>query len=138
MLNLGNATAIAAALVVAAMAGTGGWMARGMVVDTIEIPRVITQQAEMCAAETATVAARATRDEQLRQFKIADRAAEQFDQRSQAAADDRQAEREVLEMEIEHYAQRVRESGRVCALDADDLALLGLRRKPDSPAPGGR
>lgn len=138
MLSLGNATAIAAALVVAAIAGTGGWLARGLVVDTIEIPRVITQQAEICAAETSAVAARATREEQMRQFKIADRAAAQFDQRSKAAADDRQAEREVLEMEIEHYAQRVRETGRVCALDADDLALLGLRQQPDSPAPGGR
>lgn len=117
-----------------ALVGTGaGWTARGLVVEHIEIPRVIEQQVEICTKTTESVAAKATRDEQLRQFQIGERATQTSIEQSKAAADDAQAERDLLEMEIEHYAQRVREGDGgtvrkvVCSLDADDLDLLGLR-----------
>lgn len=124
---------IGAALV--ALAGTGaGWTARGLVVDHIEIPRVIEQQVEICTQTTEAVAAKATRDEQLRQFRIGEGATQTFIEQSKVAADDAQAERDLLEMEIEQYEQREPKGGVdtadrkiICGLDAGDLDLLGLR-----------
>lgn len=115
-----------------------GWLARGIVVDRIEIPRVIEQQAELCAAATESVAAAAIAAEQLRQFKLAERATQRFYEQSRAAADDAQAQRDLLELEIEHYAQRVREGGsNVCALDAAALELIGVREAAKPDRPGG-
>ena len=122
----------------AALVGSGaGWAARGLVVDRIEIPRVIEQQVEICTLTTQAVAAKATRDEQLRQFQIGERVTQTFIEQSTQAADDAQAERDLLELEIENYAQRMRESGRFCALDAGDLELLGLRFEQGGSLPGG-
>jgi hypothetical protein len=128
---------IAAALSASLVAGTAGWIGRGLVVDHIEIPRVITQQVELCTAVTEKAAADAISAEQLRQFRGGELATEQFIRQSRAADDDRQAEHDLLELEIENYAQRVREGGRVCALDADDLDLLGLHAEPDGAPTGG-
>lgn len=128
---------VGGALLAALVGSSAGWFARGAVADRIEIPRVIEQQIAACTATTAAIAAIAVSNEQLRQFKIGERATQVFIEKSQAAADDAQAERDLLELEIEHYAQRVRESGRVCALDADDLDLLGVRDKRNSPVPSG-
>ena len=122
----------------AALVGSGaGWTARGLVVDHIEIPRIIEQQVEICTETTTAVAAKATRDEQLRQFQIGERATQTFIEQSASAADDAQAERDLLELEIENYAQRVRENGRLCALDAGDLELLGLRGEQGGTLSGG-
>ena len=116
-----------AALSAAAIALPAGWFARSLVADHIQIPAVIEQQADLCAAATEAAAAAAVAGEQLRQFKIGERSSQRFIETSQAAADDARAKQDVLEMEIEHYAQRVRtRGGNVCALDADALELVGL------------
>lgn len=129
---------IIAGLAVAAIAGSAGWLARGMIVDRIEIPRVIEQQAETCRQVTERHAADALAAEQLRQFKIGEAAWSRFDQASQAAADDARAKLDVLELELERYAQRARDTGRVCALDDADLELIGVRQAAEPDSPGGR
>lgn len=127
---------ILAALALAGVAGTAGWLARGLVADNIEIPRVIEQQAEICEQVTERHAAEAVAAEQLRQFKIGEAAWDRFDQQSRAAADDAQAKLDVLELELERYAQRARDTGRVCALDDAALELIGVHTKP--PGTSGR
>lgn len=127
---------VLAALALASMAGTAGWLTRGVVVDRIEIPRVIEQQAEICQQVTERHAAEAVAAEQLRQFKIGEVAWSRFDQQSRAAADDAQAKLDVLELELERYAQRARDAGRVCALDDAALELIGVHAKPSGT--GGR
>ncbi|MCR6672217.1 hypothetical protein [Devosia ginsengisoli] len=129
---------VLAALAVAGVAGTAGWLARGLVVDRIEIPRVIEQQAEICEQVAERHAAEAVTAEQLRQFKIGEAAWDRFNQQSQAAADDAQAKQDVLELELERYAQRARDAGRVCALDDADLELIGVRQAAEPAGPGGR
>jgi len=127
---------ILAALAIGGVAGSAGWLARGVVVDNIEIPRVIEQQAEICQQVSERHAAAAIAAEQLRQFKIGEAAWDRFNQQSQAAADDAQAKLDVLELELERYAQRARDTGRVCALDDAALELIGVRAEPHSA--GGR
>jgi len=105
-----------------------GWFGRGLVVDNIEIPRVIEQQGEICELVTERNSAEAVAAEQLRQFKIGEAAWQRFDRESQAAKDDAQAKLDLMELELERYAQRAQESGRVCALDDADLELLGVRQ----------
>lgn len=135
--NIPLATALAA-LAVAGVAGFGGWLTRGLVVDHIEIPRVIEQQAEICQQVTERHAAEAVAAEQLRQFKIGEAAWDRFNAQSQAAEDDAQAKLDLLEMELERYAQRARDAGRVCALDDAALELLGVRQAAEPSDPGGR
>lgn len=127
---------VLAALALASVAGTAGWLTRGLVVDRIEIPRLIEQQAEICQQVTERHAAEAVAAEQLRQFKIGEVAWSRFDQQSRAAADDAQAKLDVLELELERYAQRARDAGRVCALDDAALELIGVHAKPAGT--GGR
>ena len=127
---------VLAALALASVAGTAGWLTRGVVVDRIEIPRVIEQQAEICQQVTERHAAEAVAAEQLRQFKIGEVAWSRFDQQSRAAADDAQAKLDVLELELERYAQHARDAGRVCALDDAALELIGVHAKPAGT--GGR
>lgn len=123
----------------AALTGvTVGWLARGAIADHVEIPRIIEQQAEHCAATTERAAAEAVAVEQLRQFRIGERATQQFYEQSKAAAEDAQALRDVLEMEIEAYAKHARENGSVCALDTDALDLLGVRVDNQPDKSGGR
>ncbi|WDQ98204.1 hypothetical protein PSC71_13295 [Devosia sp. J2-20] len=140
----GISTGMAIGAALAALVGGGaGWMARGLVVDHIETPRVIEQQVEICTLTTEAVAAKATRDEQLRQFQIAERATQTFIEQSQLAADDAQAARDLLEMEIKENEQRRRGQageGRLdCGLDAADLELLGVRTEQGGAlSSGGR
>lgn len=125
------------AIAVGAVAASGGWLARGVVVDRIEIPRVVEQQAEICRQVTERHAAEAVAAEQLRQFKIGEASWARFQEASRVAADDAQAKQDVLEMELERYAQAARDAGRVCALDNADLDLIGVRdhlAKPDRPS----
>ena len=129
---------MAAALSGALVGGGVGWFGRGLVVDHIEIPRIIEQQDRLCEAATEKVAADAIAAEQLRQFRIAERVTQQFIDESQAAADDAQAKQDVLELEIADYEQRLDAAdGGVCALDDAALDLIGVhRQQPDRP--GGR
>ena len=133
-----RALAIAGAAIGGLAAASLGWLARGVVVDRIEIPRVIEQQAAICEQVTQRHAAEAVAAEQLRQFKIGEATWERFDRESRAAADDAQAQLDVLEMELERYAQRARDTGRVCALDDADLDLIGVRKTAEPAGPGGR
>ena len=116
------------ALSAVVVAAPAGWFAY----DIIAKPGIIREQQTICEATVRTAAAEAVAAEQLRRFRAGEAATEQFIKDSQAAADDAQAEHDLLELEIERYAQRVQDNGRVCALDADDLGLLGLH-----PEPGG-
>lgn len=129
---------ILAGLAVAGVAGSAGWLARGVVVDWIEIPRVIEQQAEICEQVTERHAAEAVTAEQLRQFKIGEAAWDRFSNNSQAAADDAQAKMDVLELELERYAQHARDTERVCALDDAALELIGVRETTKPAGSGGR
>ena len=128
---------VAAAISGALVAGSVGWFGRGLVVDHIEIPRVIEQQAEICEQVTERHAAEAVAAEQLRQFKIGETVWSRFNHQSQAAADDAQAKLDLLELELEIYAQRVRDDGRVCALDDAALELIGVRKAAEPARPGG-
>lgn len=134
----GSLTLIAAALGAALLGGAGGWLARGLVVDRIEIPRIIEQQDQACELVTERHAAEAVAAEQLRQFRIGEAAFDRFTTQSQAAADDAQAKHDLLELELERYAQRARDTGRVCALDDADLNLIGVHAHDQPDRPGGR
>jgi hypothetical protein len=131
-------SSIVAGLVVAGLAGAAGWLTRGVVVDRIEIPRVIKQQAEICEQVTERRAAEAVAAEQLRQFKIGEAASDRFEQESRAAADDAQAKQDMLELELERYAQHARDTGRICALDDADLQLIGVREAAQSTGSGSQ
>lgn len=143
MLRLLSGLSPAVLLILGAAPGAvAGWMARGIVVDHIEIPRVITHQVELCTARVEKAAADAVAAEQLRRFKAGELATEQFIREAQAATDDRAAERDVLEMEIERYVQRMadRDGGAPdngCSITVDDLDLLGMHVDTE-PQPGGR
>jgi hypothetical protein len=129
---LSRISPVAVLILGAAPAAVGGWLARGVVVDRIEIPRVVTQQVELCTSRTEATAAAARAEEQLRRFRAGELATEQFIRESQSAEDDRQARIDVLEMEIEHYAQRLAGRGEgeraACGLTADDLDFIGVQR----------
>ena len=129
---------VVAAVVAGFVAGSAGWLGRGLVADHIQIPAVIAEQGRLCQAATEKAAADAIAAEQLRQFRIGERATQRFYEESQAAADDARARQDVLEMEIKVYEQRLNMAeGGVCAIDADALDLIGVR--PDqSDRPGGR
>jgi hypothetical protein len=131
-----RAVLVAGALAAVLSGAAGGWLARGVVVDTVEIPRVIEQQDRLCEAATEKAAADAVAGEQLRQFKISERVTQRFIDESRVAADDAQAQRDVLEMEIEAYEQRLNAASDdgICALDDAALDLIGVRRQqPDRP-----
>jgi hypothetical protein len=103
--------------------------------DWIDNPGIVREQQAVCLSKVEAAAAKATRDEQLRQFRAGEVATEQFIQEAQAAADDQQAVRDMLEMEIERYEQVLAKSGKRCTLDGDDLDFLGLQLG-SSPATG--
>lgn len=137
MLNPTGVGLIVAALTGALVAGSAGWFGRGLVVDHIEIPRIIEEQDRLCEAATEKAAADAVAAEQLRQFRISERVTQRFIDESQAAADDAQALRDALELEIDAYEQRLDAAGEgFCALDAAALDLIGVQPQPDRP--GGR
>lgn len=95
--------------------------------DWFDNPGIVREQQAVCLSQVEAAAAKATRDEQLRQFRAGEVATEQFIQEAQAAADDQQAVRDMLETEIERYEQTLAKSGkRQCAVDTDDLDFLGL------------
>lgn len=131
---------IAAAIGAALVAGSGGWFARGLVADHVQIPAIIEQQDQLCEAATEKAAAVAVAAEQLRQFRIGERATQTYIEQAQLAADDAAARIDVLEMEIKTYEKHVdADGGGVCALDAAALDLLGLQPQPAEPdRRGGR
>lgn len=129
---------IAVAALAAVPASYVGWVTRGFVFEWIEKPALVHQQQELCTAEVEKAAAEARAAEQLRQFRAAELATEQFIRQSESAADDRQAEMDVLQLEVERYAQLLSDRGRVCPLDRDDLTFLGVQPVEPGPPGGGR
>ena len=107
-MNLSTIGLIAAAASASLVAAPAGWFAY----DLFAKPGVIREERVRCEAVTRTAAAEAVAAEQLRQFKAGELATEQFIIESQAAADDAQAQRDLLEMEIKDYAQRVADAER--------------------------
>jgi hypothetical protein len=102
--------------------------------DWIDNPSIVREQQAICLSKVEAAAAKATRDEQLRQFRAGEVATEQFIIESQTAADDQQARESLLEMEIEAYEERLAKSGKQCSLDSDDLDFLGLQLEPGPTA----
>lgn len=115
--------------IVAALAGSGLSLgAAKLWNDWIDNPAIVREQQVVCLSKVEAAAAKATRDEQLRQFRAGEAATEQFIQEAQAAADDQQAVRDMLETEIERYEQALAKSGKHrCTVDSDDLDFLGLQ-----------
>lgn len=118
--------------IVAALAGSGlAFGAAKLWNDWIDNPGIVREQQAVCLSKVEAAAAKATRDEQLRQFRAGEAATEQFIIESQVAADDQQARETLLEMEIKAYEQRLAKSGKAqCSIDADDYLLLGLQPEP--------
>jgi hypothetical protein len=105
--------------------------------DWIDNPGIVREQRAICLSQVEAAAAKATRDEQLRQFRAGEAATEQFILESQEAADDQQAVRDMLEMEIERYEQALEKSGKhQCRIDADDFGVLGLQLDQPSTSTG--
>lgn len=129
-----------AVAVILGLIGGGGLALGGAKLwnDWIDNPGIVRQQQAICQSEVEAAAAKATRDEQLRQFKLGEAATEQFIKESQTAADDQRAKTDVLELEIEQYEQRLSAAGRKCNLDTLDLDLLGVRNEPGSDPAGRR
>lgn len=123
--------------IVAALAGSGLSLGGAWLWNSwIDNPGIVREQRAICLSQVEAAAAKATRDEQLRQFRAGEAATEQFIIESQEAADDQQAVRDMLETEIERYEQALAKSGKTqCAISSDDLGVLGLHVEP-SPATG--
>lgn len=128
---------IGAALGAGLVAGTAGWFARGLVADHMQIPAIVEQQDRLCEAATEKAAADAVGAEQLRQFRIGERATQAYIEQARLAADDAEARIDVLEMEIKAYEDRLNAEGDgFCALDAAALDLLGLHKTGAEPDRG--
>lgn len=82
-------------------------------------------------AMAIAAAAEATAAEQLRQFEIGERAANQFILKSREDAAWQAAREEVTRREIEDYEKQLAAAERSCALDQRDLDFLGgVRQQP--------
>ncbi|CDP50953.1 hypothetical protein [Devosia sp. DBB001] len=134
---IGRSLILLAAGVSFAAGSAAGWWGRSATFAWFDRPSIIREQEALCASRTEAAAAAAMAAEQLRQFRAGERAATEFDLKQQQMADDWAAQRTVLEREIADYEQRLDESGRVCALDVDDLRFLGGVRGDGTPAGGG-
>lgn len=127
MLSLIGRLSPVLAIVLGLMGGTGLTLgATKLWNDWVDNPSIIRTERAVCTAEVAAAAAKATRDEQLRQFRMGEAATNEFIKETQAAADDAVAQRDLQEMEIEQYEKRIATTDRQCGLDSDDLRLLGL------------
>lgn len=105
--------------------------------DWIDNPGIVREQRAVCLSQVEAAAAKATRDEQLRQFRAGEAATEQFILESQIAADDQEARETLLEMEIKDYEDRLAKSGKTqCRIDADDFGVLGLQLDEPSTSTG--
>lgn len=101
--------------------------------DWIDNPGIVREQQAICLSKVEAAAAKATRDEQLRQFRAGEAATEQFILESQAAADDRAAREALFETEEKAYEERLAKSGKHrCTVDSDDLDFLGLHIEPST------
>lgn len=125
--------ALIPALIGAIPALAAGWFAHGVKFDWFDRPAIVREQQAICLSKVEAAAAKATRDEQLRQFRAGEAATEQFIQESQEAADDQEARETLLEMELKAYEERLAKSGKTqCRIDADDLSVLGLQFEPST------
>lgn len=122
------AAAFAAGL---AVAGAGSWAVN----EWIENPILRAAEQAKAVAIAETAAAKATRDEQLRQFRVAEAEANRAELARREDEAWHQAQLDQLNQEIADYvAQAPKHS-----LDQCDLDFIGgLRCKPAGAAAGGR
>jgi hypothetical protein len=132
MLKLLSSVSPAVVAVLAGLIGSGlSFGAAKLWNDWIDNPGIVREQQAICLSQVEAAAAKATRDEQLRQFRAGEAATEQFLREAQAAADDQEAVRNMLELEIDRYEQALAKSGKQqCSIDLDDYRLLGLQPEP--------
>jgi hypothetical protein len=129
--RLAPATLFGIGLAVGAIpAGAAGWLTRGAMFDWFERPAIIRTQEEILTREVEAAAKSARADEQMRIFRAGEYATQQHLQSSEAAEDDRRAELDMLQLEIERYAAALTESDHVCIVDGADLDFLGLQHNP--------
>lgn len=119
-------------------AGAAGWLARGALFDWFERPTIIRVQEQICTASVESAAAKARADEQLRLFKISEQATENFLRESQRLEQERLADLDALQLEVDRYAAELAEKDRLCGLDRRDLEFLGVFPKPAGPPDGRR
>jgi len=132
-------TLLAAAAIAAAVAGSSltatAWWAYDTYVDD---PRVAELERERLTREFEAAAAAAMAAEQLRQFKIGERAYQQFylEQREDDAWS--AAARNLFGMELADYERRLAEAGGACSLSQLDIDYLdGRLVQPGAPLPSG-
>lgn len=90
----------------------------------IDNPGIVREQRAICVSEVEAAAAKATREEQARQFRIAERATEQALREEAEQRAQHEASIGKLTEEIKRYeAQRLGE-GRACPLTDGDLVFL--------------
>lgn len=125
---------LAAGAIAAALAGGGltaaGWWAYDALIDDPAIVRI--EQARAAAAIEAA-AAQATRDEQLRQFRIGEAAFDRAYAQDQEDAAWQQARVALLMKEIGDYESERLAAGTGCPLTQRDLDFLGRLRDVGPP-----
>lgn len=129
-------TALRIAIFVAGLGG-GGLLfhAYNVFVDN---PAIVKIEQERAAAIAEAAAAKATREEQLRQFQIAERAANAFYEKQLEDAAFEAAREELYRQEIEDYERELAALNRSFALTQRDLDFLdGRLVQPGGPAARG-
>lgn len=116
---------LAAAAVVGVMSGAtvcgaGFWLWNSL----IDNPALIRIERTRCAAEVEAAAAKATRDEQIRQMRIGEKATAEAAAQEQQARQQQDASSSALARENFDYAQQRSDRGPSCALDGRDIAYL--------------
>ncbi len=134
-----QALVIAGAL---AAAVAGGAMTSGVMwaYDTfIDDPAIVAAERSRLTAEFTAETARIVAAEQLRQFKIGERAFEQFYQAKQEDEAWEAAARNLYLMELASYAAQPDDAGQPCGLTQRDLDYLdGRILQPDGVAAGSK
>lgn len=113
-----------------AVAGAGGWALN----EWVENPLIRKAEQEKAVSIAEAAAAKATRDEQLRQFRIGERQANAAELEARETEAWHQARIDLLNQEIADYEARSDKH----RLDQCDLDFIdGLRCQPDGAAAGG-
>ena len=104
----------------AAVCGAGFWAWNGLV----DNPTLVRIERARCAAEVEAAAAKATRDEQIRQMRVGERATAEAAERELQDRQQQDASAAELARENSDYAQQRSDRGPSCALDGRDIAYL--------------
>lgn len=112
--------AIVGVMAGATVCGAGFWVWNGL----IDNPALIRIERARCAAEVEAAAAKATRDEQIRQMRIGELATAQAAAEEQQDRQQQDASSSTLARENADYAQQRNDRGPSCSLDGRDIAYL--------------